>query len=54
MSIDTLEVQVATLQRLPETGSESQVGLHRHGNGDCRNHATCFFTCLMFTQIEEE
>ena len=26
MSIDTLEVQVAALQRLPETGSESQVG----------------------------
>jgi hypothetical protein len=56
MTIDTLEVEVAALQRLPETGSESQVGLHRHGggNGDCRNHSTCFMTCLMFTQLEEE
>jgi len=54
MSIDTLEVQVAALQRLPETRSESEVGLHGGGNGDCRNHSTCFFTCLLFTLLEEE
>ncbi len=46
MTIESLQVEVAALERLPETGAldEAEVGLDSWWKV-CSHHATCYVTC---------
>ncbi len=54
MTIESMQAEVAALQRLPETGAPAEARVGLCWGGECSHHSTCFATCEYTFALDAE